>query len=563
MRILRLLLLLVCVFSASAQTVIYVAPDQAGTQEGRITMISRDGYGSGTVKGVTFYAPATLPGGAYQLIWPTTKPALNELLKAVSEPSTGTLQLDWAGAGSGTAIGGTGAVQLSLDGTGTFFGDATKLVFDQTNFWLGINTPTPLHRLHLLTGAGGSGIVDGIRIQYGSNIGDGGGLVFGNTPTAMGARIAARTSSGSTIDLEFTAFGGSKLVYASAGDLVLDNNRAYSIKDAGGTDRRLVHLDTVNNLNVGVNVSGFGTGGDLVLFSSHSGTPTVVEFVTPSGGSAYFGPKLAHPVTLGGSGVTSEPWSGAYLQGQVQIDTDGAIVAAIAIEDISNGGKYTTIRRAAGGANHTLTLPNANAAGALTNDGSGNLSYVAGGGFTCNTAGNCFDLTTAQTAAGNKTFTGTTVFGTTAGFATTTTFNVEPNATFGRSILMGAQSGVNPIFAMRNSSFTEEVVLQTTASSNLADSFLIRNSSGTLRLMAGVTSSGAASNLTLFTSTSGEEIVLQGSTNDSVRGIYIDGDKIIGGRETAVANCTDTGNSGCVQLNLLLARLRTHGLIAP
>ena len=89
----------------------------------------------------------------------------------------------------------------------------------------------------------------------------------------------------------------------------------------------------------------------------------------------------------------------------------------------------------------------------------------------------------------------------------------------------------------------------------------------------GVASSGNASNLTLSTSTVGENIILQGSTTDSVRGVYIDNTKIIGQQESAITTVSGTAdatysanevtliNAQTTAINAILTALRNHGLI--
>lgn len=300
--ILRIILPVFLLVSAiNAQTAIFVVPDQAATQEGRITFVSRDGYGAGAPKGVTHYAPSTMPGGSYQLIWPTTKPASGEVLAYSSEPSAGTIQLDWVtgGGGGGSAVGGTGAVQFSLDGTGAFSGDTAKLMFNTTDVRLGIGTATPLHKLHLVAGAGGSGIVDGLRIQYGSNIGDGGAIVLGNTATAIGSRIAAHTSSGSTVDLEITSGGGHTSVYTHAGGWVfpgtvtasgnfIAKGSAFQVAFSSGT---VTHSWLVGGTS---NVS------DIV----NSAAQSVIRLDSQAG-VVYIGAGAAHSLNVSGNVVPS------------------------------------------------------------------------------------------------------------------------------------------------------------------------------------------------------------------------------------------------------------------
>lgn len=192
----------------------------------------------------------------------------------------------------------------------------------------------------------------------------------------------------------------------TVGSISLLNDQGIWFNDSGATPRRTLHLDGSNNLNVGVNVSSFGSGGDLVFFASNAGSPAVVEFTSTSSLAGTFAPKLGHAIGLGGTGSLQEPWSGGNFVGTLTIYDPGAGSAQLAIEDVGNTGAFINITRASGGSTYGWVIPNANASGVLTNDGAGNLSWGAGGGggFTCNTANNCTDITGTQTITGAKTF---------------------------------------------------------------------------------------------------------------------------------------------------------------
>ena len=62
----------------------------------------------------------------------------------------------------------------------------------------------------------------------------------------------------------------------------------------------------------------------------------------------------------------------------------------------------------------------------------------------------------------------------------------------------------------------------------------------------------------------GDLIVNENNEATATVGLYIDGTKVVGAQGAVVADCTAQadGTSAGTQLNLLLAELRTHGIIA-
>jgi hypothetical protein len=82
--------------------------------------------------------------------------------------------------------------------------------------------------------------------------------------------------------------------------------------------------------------------------------------------------------TASGSGTL---WAGYFL-GNVGLGNGGTASELRFFEPSAGGSEYTAFRAQAQAANVTYTLPAANAAGVLTNDGSGGLTWAAGGGVT-------------------------------------------------------------------------------------------------------------------------------------------------------------------------------------
>lgn len=112
-------------------------------------------------------------------------------------------------------------------------------------------------------------------------------------------------------------------------------------------------------------------------------------------------------------GVATTSLSAQWLSGS-RFLSDASGGAFTCLEELYTNGSDAVCIKAPNSiaATYTFTLPNAQGTGALTNDGSGNLSWSpAAGSFTCDTAGNCVNLDGAQTITGNKTFSAHILFG--------------------------------------------------------------------------------------------------------------------------------------------------------
>jgi len=346
---------------------------------------------------------------------------------------------------------------------------------------------------------------------------------------------------------------GDLVAIESDGDFRLTrNNVGFWINDTGGTAIRQVWMDGSNNLNLGPSNQVVPSGGDTILWAAGTVASGQIGMSVDWTGSnnGVFHPISGDSITIGTNGVDAEQPTGVYTKNTVQINSSGGgfIAATLSIEDLSDGGAYTSIRRASGGSTHTLTLPNANAAGALTNDGAGNLSWSIGGGsFTCNTASNCFNLTDAQTAAGNKILTGT--------LSVRNTLSVQSSGGSNRAVLQEVSSQGR--LTLVNASGISEMLFHAQSSSSSGQNILINNSSGSERFRSGVIASGGEYQIRL----TGLNTVQLHTTSPA--GLAINGNMVVTVRQLAVASPSADVTSLKTAVDAIRARLIAHGLISP
>lgn len=187
--------------------------------------------------------------------------------------------------------------------------------------------------LHVIGGIAGSGITDALRIQYGGSVGDGGGIVFGNTTSAVGARIAAHSTSGSTVALEFTAFNGSQMILGSNGVLsapsnVIANSGGHFIANGGGFQTASTGGTVAHTLTVGPTANRTqllnSVGNVAQEWNSQTGVTTIGSSGSPMQLTIYGAalPDANATRNLGGSGFRWDTIWGDELNLNTGISTD-------------------------------------------------------------------------------------------------------------------------------------------------------------------------------------------------------------------------------------------------
>lgn len=318
--------------------------------------------------------------------------------QALITDGAGTLSWGAGGGGGGgcNPTGGAGEVLFS-DGAGAC-SDVTDFFWDDGNKRLRIGAVvTPLAATQLLVAASAATTQATLYGDAANN------QVLRFEKADSTAWSLYRPASSSEFRFFYSALGDVAAIESDGDFRLTRNDVGFWVNDSVSTARRLVWYD-------GANTSYFGTSevtspaGNAVFQAGDIG----VSLVRAATNTGTFGSRDTSD-TLALGDATHPFTSGRVLGGFTLGVTPTLVPGTLVLTSVS--GNTINIDRTTGGSNYSIHMPNANAAGALTNDGSGNLLWTTGGGsFTCNTAGNCFNLTDTQTANGAKTFGSEAVF---------------------------------------------------------------------------------------------------------------------------------------------------------
>lgn len=342
---------------------------------------------------------------AYTLRVPLSKPAIGNTLVIDTEPETNVFQAIW-GSGGGTC-------------SGNFACKDQENVF--TNAPQTIKTATEHAQFKIITDWATVGAVAAMSaFSYaGANRSD--GFLF-DSITARGSeaspaatestdtfmRFRAQGYDGSAIQLGgvFGAFptgnwsGSNRGTYWSwqtvaqgttslvermtigkdnANGLTLNNDGGIWLKDTGGNARRTFRITSGNDIELGFFGQNVASGdGDLSFWATgSSGNPIGLILDWTSSDTGTFGPDALSSVQLGTAG---RPFNSGRLNGVWYIGDDGAIDPQLIIEGVGGSGS-TIFTRANAGGTVAHQWPNKNNSGALTNNGTGTMSWSADSGI--------------------------------------------------------------------------------------------------------------------------------------------------------------------------------------
>lgn len=265
---------------------------------------------------------------------------------------------------SGTAHGSRILFQTTPNGS---VSQADRMVIDQTGY-LGVGDTAPPFLLTLKYPAAGT---DGLGWPFGADAASRNWLIRPDQVTF--GDLAFITSSAKTtglVDVWRWRIDGT-------GDFIGRNDKKISMLDSAGTTRPLFWFDATNDLNLGVQ-SAPATGGDLVLWAAGE---AFLELDQSVAGTAILTPLTTKQIFLGQS---SFPLRGVNSTALTLQSLPATFVEASLLIYSPDDTKFIRHRMTDGGVSYGVYWPasQGGAATFLRNDGSGNLTWVAGGSVT-------------------------------------------------------------------------------------------------------------------------------------------------------------------------------------